>query len=701
MGSYDQGGYSLGNGYMDPGDGNAKNIRQMKDDFYSSNYIGNSSWWAQGAIDKRFKVGDQSLYNWSSGNNNQNAYRYFFNLIRRHINMICGFQRKNRKSTITIPLHEADDALADDFNTVMRWSEDRDGFQEYLSESFEGSCDTGMTLLFMSLDYTHDVISGDIISDAVSFNNFLIDQYFRKQDLSDCNGVWRRRWTSKEGAKQLLPGYAKEIDKMKPGGMKDGRFPVQAELQNLALSNLFTYDEFHYRTTRLATMIIDPKTGESVEWEQDIDDEADLMERTLAEQPWLQVKKMYVPTVKLCLSLGDKEVYDGPNLLGIDSYPCVPSICYYEPDITNYAWRCMGVIRNLRDPQFLYNMRKIIELEILQSQVNSGWIFPIDAVTDVKAFRQTGQGFLIPLKAGHLPEEIKRIEAAAIPQSLLELSQSLAEDITKISGVNEELLGSATDDKSGILSMLRQGAGLTTLQTIFDKLDYTQRLYGKIRLQAIRKNFSKGKVRNILGHEADPRFFSSHSQKYSIALEEGNYSATQRQTELQQLLHFKEIGMAIADKSIIRAAIITNKKQVLEDMEEQSQQQQQAQQAESMQKEKMDNAKIMQAFASSKVDMAREKDLLASTQERFAKIDEILAGAEHKRTAADLDIVRQMVELEDLDLANFRQNLEMAETIKMTQGSESKHPAFREMIAKSNIANQGSAQPEPQQALTG
>ena len=48
--------------------------------------------------------------------------------------------------------------------------------------------------------------------------------------------------------------------------------------------------------------------------------------------------------------------------------------------------------------------------------------------------------------------------------TLTELSNTLAEDITKISGINEELLGSATDDKSGVLSMLRQGAGLTTLQ---------------------------------------------------------------------------------------------------------------------------------------------------------------------------------------------------------------------------------------------
>src|SRR5208282_3772576 len=394
--------------------------------------------------------------------------------------MVCGYQRKNRKSTVTLPLHEQDDGLADDYNKVLRWCDDRSGFQEYLSQTFEGSCDTGMTMLFMYPDYTFDPISGDLFDDCVSYNNFLIDQYFRKQDMSDCNGVWRRRWTSKEGAKLLLPGFAKEIDKMQPSKMKDGRFPVQAELQNAAVNNLFTYDEFHYRSTREATIILDPKTGEAVEWEQEEDDPEDMLDRAMREQPWLIIKKQQVPTVRLSIALGDKEVYDGPNLLGIDEYPCVPSLCYHEPDIAQYNLRVMGIIRNLRDPQFLYNMRKVIELQILQSSVNAGWIYPVDAVTDPKAFRQNsgGEGFLIPLKAGRLPQEIQRIEPVSIPPSLIELSRSLSEDITKISGVNEELLGAATDDKSGILSMLRQGAGLVTLQTIFDKLDYSQRLYG-------------------------------------------------------------------------------------------------------------------------------------------------------------------------------------------------------------------------------
>jgi hypothetical protein len=642
----------------------------MMDWFYNSQYTANSTLWTQGNIDKRFKVGDQALYNMGGSTTNQNTYRFFFNLVRRHINMIVGYQRKNRKSTITIPIHEQDDGLADDYNKVLRYCDDRDGFQEYLSQSFEGSCDTGMTLLYMYPNYALDPISGDFFTDCVSYNNFLIDQHFRKQDLSDCNGIWRRRWTSKEGAKLLLPGYSKEIDKMNPSKMKDGRFPVQAELQNIAVNNLFTYDEFHYRTTREATIVLDPKTGEAVEWEQDEGDEKDLMQRTLAQQPWLKITKTQVPTVKLVICLGDKIVYHGANLLNIDEYPCIPSLCYYEPDIPQYAWRCMGVIRNLRDPQFLYNMRKVIELEILQSQINSGWIFPIDAVTDVKAFRQSGQGFLVPLKAGHLPNEIQRIEPAAIPQSLLELSQSLSEDITKISGVNEELLGAATDDKSGILSMLRQGAGLVTLQTIFDKLDYTQRLYGKIRIQAIRKNFSKGKIRNILGHEPDPRFFTDLSQKYSIAVEEGNYSTSQRQMELQQLLHFKEIGMPISDKSILRAAFLTDKKKVIAEMEEQAQAQAQQQQAQMQQQAQIDQVKSM-------TEMAKQQDLKASAMERMARIDDLEAAAEHKKAAADLDIVKQMVELEDMDLANFRASLEMAEIIKMTSGSESKHPSFR------------------------
>lgn len=657
MPSYESGGYSLG--YIDPTDVESKDLKQMMDWFYQTQYTASSALWLQGAIDKRFKVGDQNLYNQVYGQNSSSVQKFFFNLVRRHINMICGYQRKNRKSTITMPVGDQDDNVADDYNKVFRWCEDRDGFQEYLSQSFEGACDTGETLLHLYPDYTYDPVSGDLFTDCVAYNNYLIDQYTRKQDLSDCNGIWRRRWVSKMMAKLLLPGYSKEIDKMKPGGMKDGRFPLQAELQNIAISNLFTFDEFYYRTTRPGKIILDPHTGETTEWDEVEGEDKNMMKMVLAQQPWLKVKDVQIPTVKLVISLGGKMVYHGANLLGIDQYPFIPTQCYVEPDIQAYAWRKQGIIRNLRDSQFLYNMRKVIELQLLQSSLNAGWIYPVDVVPDPKCFRQSsgGDGFLIPLKTGHLPNEIQRIEPVSIPQSLLELSNSLAEDITKISGVNEELLGSATDDKSGILSMLRQGAGLTTLQTIFDKLDYTQRLYGKIRLSAIRKNFSKGKIRNILGHDADQRFFTSHTQKYGVAVEEGNYSTTQRQMELQQLLHFKELGMQIADKSIIRAAFITNKRQVIEDMEEQNQQQSQKEQQQAQQQAQLDQAKIAGMMAKAQLDSV-------GVEEKIAKIDDLHATAEHKRVASEHELVKSMLELETMDLDMIHRSWEIAMAIK-------------------------------------
>lgn len=664
MGSYESGKYSLG--YVDPTDADNKNLKQMMDHFYVSQYSTGAVQWLQGAIDKRFKAGDQRLYQQGYGTNQYQNQKFYFNLIRRHINMVAGFQRRNRKSTVFMPTGDQDDPLADDYNKVLRWCDDRDGYQEYQSEAFEGAIDTGETLLHLYPDYTYDPISGDLFTDCVAYNNYLIDQFTRKQDLSDCNGIWRRRWTSKMIAKTLLPGYAEEIEKMKPGGAKDGRFPLQAELQNVAINNLFTYDEFYYRTTRPGKIILDPHSGESVEWEESEQDARDELKHVLRLQPWLKVHEIQIPTVKMIISLGDKIVYHGANSLRIDQYPFVPAQCYVDNDIQAYAWRKQGMIRGMRDPQSLYNMRKVIELQILQSSLNAGWVYPVDVVTDPKCFRQSsgGDGFLIPLKAGHLPGEIQRIEPVNLPSSLMELSRSLAADITQISGINEELLGSATDDKSGILSMLRQGAGLTTLQTIFDKLDYTQRLYGKIRLAAVRKLFSKGKIKNILGHDPDPRFFTSHSQKYGVAVEEGNYSTTQRQMELQQLLQFKELGIGISDKSILRAAFLTNKKQIIEEMQEQNEQQAQQMQMQAQAEQQMQDAKIQAMAAKAGVDAAKQAETFAATQERYAKTQDLQASAEHKTMQADLELVKMMVELEDMQFNQFHTAFERAQAIK-------------------------------------
>lgn len=87
--------YSGSEFYLDGGEAETRDIKSMMDHYYNISYTPNSAMWVQGAIDKRFKVGDQTLYSMMYGDNQYaQARRFFFNLCRRHINMICGYQRK-------------------------------------------------------------------------------------------------------------------------------------------------------------------------------------------------------------------------------------------------------------------------------------------------------------------------------------------------------------------------------------------------------------------------------------------------------------------------------------------------------------------------------------------------------------------------------------------------------------------------------
>ena len=124
--------------------------------------------------------------------------------------------------------------------------------------------------------------------------------------------------------------------------------------------------------------------------------------------------------------------------------------------------------------------------------------------------------------------------------------------------------------------------------------------------------------------------------------------------------------MPIPDKSILRAAIITNKKQVMQEMEEQNQQQAQQMEVQAQMEQQKQQSDMMQKYAKSRVDLAKEKELIASTEEKLARVGEIEMNAEHKAAQADMELVKMMIELEDMDHKNFKSAWELAEAIRMT-----------------------------------
>lgn len=637
-------------------------ILERMEHFYSESISINQSFWGEADTDTRFEAGDQTLWNEIYGNLPAHRNRQFqFNRIRRVINMVSGHQRRNRKSIIAVPVDNADEMTADQFSKILIWASQQEGILETVSESFHGALVTGMNLLQVWVDYRSDPVSGNIKVDNCPYNSFLIDPYFRKADLSDCNGLWKRTYLTKTEVLSLLPGQEEEIMGLKGYGDRDGKFQFMPENYSYSQNNLLAYDEFYYRDYRPQKMLVDSQTGETFEWKSN---DQDALKEFLALYPQITVMTQDVPTVKMAVVVQGKVMYNGPNPMGIDKYPFVPVLGYFNPQMPYFPSRIQGMVRGLRDAQYLYNRRKIIELDILESQVTSGFKYKEDALVNPSDIFLSGQGRGIALKSEASMSDVEPIVAPQVPPSMIELSRSLAEEVNQISGVNEELLGSATDDKAGVLSMLRQGSGLTTLQTLFDQLDRSQKLLGRLMIDIVQSNFTPGKVKRIIEEEPEPQFYNKAFGKYDAAVEDGLNTSTQRQMQFAQMLQLREAGVPITDEDLLMSATIQNKKELVDNMEKQKQQSQQIQQMQLEAALKEQQARTELAKARTVADEGLGIERLSRVEENKALAEERRAEAKKDRASGMLDIVKALKEIDDVDLRQLEKLLTLSNIVK-------------------------------------
>lgn len=657
----------LGPSYYDEKD---KPILARMESFYSESITINQSFWGEADTDTRFEAGDQTLWTDIYGNLPASRRKQFnFNRIRRVIEMISGHQRRNRKSTVVVPVENADDVTADQLSKVLIWLNNQENVLDTISESFHGSLVTGMNFLQVWVDYRNDPVSGNIKVDNCPYNSFLVDPYFKKADLSDCNALWKRSFLTKREAISLLPDRSEEILGLigiDSGTGRDGKFQFMPESYNYGYKNLLTYDEFWYRDYREQKMLVDTQTGETQEWKSD---DEDVLREFLSIYPTLTVVKQDIPTVRLAIVCQGKVMYDGPNPLGIDRYPFVPVMSYYRPQMPYFPWRIQGVVRGLRDAQYLYNRRRIIELDILESQINSGWIYKESALINPKDVFLSGQGRGLALKDEANMTDVQQIMPPQVPPSMIELSKLLAQEVSEISGVNEELLGSAMDDKAGVLSMLRQGAGLTTLQSLFDQLDRSQKQLGKLIIDIVQNNFTPGKIQNIIGEQPSAQFYSKSFGRYDAAIEEGLNTTTQKQMQLAQMLQLREIGIPISDEDILEATTFQGKNKVIENMQKKQQQMQQVQQMQMQVAMENQQAQTELARARAAADEGLGIERMSRVQENQALAVERKAAAEKDREAALLDFVKALKEIEHLDIDHLTKLVNLSSQLKASEAN--------------------------------
>ena len=546
----------------------AQGIVQSYDEYYNEAYYAWSPFYPLAERDLRFYLGDQ----WDEKEKQllftEGRNQFVFNRIRRNINLIGGYQRKHRLSSVVVPVENSDQATADLRTELLLYAFQHADAYHVISDCFSGALKTGFNLATLWLDYREDPINGDLRIGREPFNGFITDPYFTQLDWSDCSYVIRRKYLSPEQAASLLPGQEKEVYALhKMGWSRDDKFtwlPYQRQPNG---QDLIAFNEFFEQKWKKVPMLVDQETGEFTQWEG----KEDVLKEFVKLYPQLKVVQRPTRYIEQHIILNDQYMRTEINPFDLDEYPFAPFVGIWEPESDLWGLKMQSLIRCMLDPQREANRRRSQMIDILDSQINSGWIAEEDAVINPRSLFQASQGKTIWKKKDAAPGSIEKIPPAQIPPSMFQLQELFDRDMMEIVGANDAAFGVMENpQESGVAMMLRQGATVINLQDIFDNLRFSQKSLSKKALKIMQK-WTPEKIQRITNKIPTGAFYDPESTKYDVAVQEGLLTDTQRQMYFRQLVDLRQLGVPVSGKMLAEAAPIQGKTEFIKQIEQEEQ----------------------------------------------------------------------------------------------------------------------------------
>lgn len=648
--------------------------------FYYDAWRTYGTFYARAYRDLRAYAGD----NWTNLEKSkllkQNRMVLELNKIRRVVNLYSGYERENRTATVCAPVEGSDVKTADQMSDVMYYVYDKANSDYVISESFEHSLKTGLSIIGLYMDYSHDKVNGDIKMYWKPFNALILDPYFTKRDLSDCDQASTRDLLSKEAIKALIPGVDPSVIDNLPTGIRDNKYQylgIYRQYNSTYIAKyLCTYDQHWKRVNIPQKFLVDMETGSSDEWKGDAEEEKELLkvikkdnEERAAQGlgPRLQLINSHKRSITLSIIVSGQLLYEGPDPTGLDTFPFVVNLMYFEPLIDTYELKIQGIVRSIIDAQKQYNRRHSQIIDLMESIINTGWITKNGAVLDPAMLMQAGQGKQIVVNEGYdVNADVREISPPNIPPGYLQYQDIIDKNIMEIPGASDELLGlSSVGDSqvSGKLAEVRASNGLKGNRGIFDNLEQTKKYLGKLVIECIQKNYSPGKIARIIGEEPTEEFMSGNFQEYDCVIKQAVKTSTQREAYYFQLLQLVALGAPIPWSEILKVAPLQGASKLHELMEQQAQQAQQQQQveqeAEDMQRA-LDMASVNQSNALAEERRARVLSDIGLAKERESEVVQ-------NHAKAFLDNAKTVAQINDIPNKRLNEVLKIAADLRIAE----------------------------------
>jgi len=658
------------------------------DKHYVESYAAWNPYFPLAERDMRFYLGDQ----WDEKEKqllyNEGRNQFVFNRIRRNINLLTGYQRKNRLSSIVVPVEDGDQDVADQLSQLLLYvMQAGDGYQ-CISDCFGGAIKTGFNLATLWVDYRDDPINGDIRFSREPYSGFITDPYFTRLDFSDCGYILRRKYLNPDQVASLLPDRAKDIMQLhKSGWSRDDKFTWLPYQRQPGGQVMMAYDEYTLQKWKNVDMIVDMETGEFIEWDGD----KKRLKEFIALYPNLEIVKRPKRYIEQHIIVNNQLMNTVINPFGLDEYPFVPFVGQFEPESDLWELKMQSLVRCQIDPQREANRRRSQMIDLLDSQINSGWIADEDSVINPRSLFQSSQGRVIWRKKSANPGSIEKIPPGQVPPSMFQLQELFDRDMMEILGVNEASFGvSDNPQESGVLMIMRQSASVVNVQDVFDNLRYSQKQISRKILKLI-QNWSPGKASRIINQQLSEQFYNRDVTKYDVAVQEGVLTDTQRQIYFKQLVDLKQLGVPVSGEMLAKAAPLQGKTEFNKQLAEQEQQQAQAAQMQAQVQQELLQKQSQAAQAKAISDIALSKERFTRAVANMGLQEERQAQSVQDRSMGALNRAKAMKELSSMDddrLMKFMTIVRMMEEINRGEEQRNKveDVAITEESEKMNAA---------------
>jgi hypothetical protein len=517
---------------------------------------------------------------------------------------------------------------------------------EQKSKAKELAAISGMCLLQPYLDYSEDAAQGDLKVKVWEYNAFLVDPYFRNPDMSDAQFVWCQEYISKKEAEDRFPDKLEAIAPMAGTPQRYGSFYFLPENYNMARNDLMVLSYVWYKWKKKKKRLYSHSRNQFFDFAATAD-----LEELLYNIPDMEEVNVTVPCWKLATILNDQLMYQGDNPLGFDECPFIPYVWNYEPHQNYYDLRARGLVRTMRDPQFLFNWRIITNNDITAATINAGWKRKVGAVSNEDNLKKSGQGWDVIINEGYDMTDCEKIVPSGVPESDIALGDQMMNLIYTTSGINIENWSGQQDKQISSLTLLmKQAANLMVFQKYFDQWDFSDKMLGDRLLKIVLNNWNAEKVKLLIGEKPTSFFYSKIFSKFQVLVEESDLTPTQQNLQAQQMMDMNQaFGREVFPPSMIIPKLnITGKGEIIPFLQEQEQQAAAVQSEAQNIQHAFEEAKLKELLSKAAVNLASAKERYGRFESNIGLLEERISEISKNRalaTKSKMEAIEKMMDV--------------------------------------------------------